>query len=327
MNALVMHHRPISGSKGTTPRSPVCSAGTLTFEDAPPRLASVAPQDAGGIMDFLNVVGSRRTIRWYKTWQPVATEKIQQILEVARLCTSPGNLQPWRAVVVWQDQLADDVREELLKAGNRQGGQVQAPVWIYWIADPTAISPQAFRTQLNQLLEVEAGPREYNFTEDIVERAIEGGEEAPEGMAPIHEFKNLPPEIAGAIAAQETNGACVMAVLAATDQGLGTALHMATRPSMVPRVKELLGVPEHCFPVWLQLVGYPAEDPNGGGQRPRRPFEELFFTERWGKTFKRDAEVVTRLEEKALLQPQGPALWRREEHRHLARMYGYDEIT
>jgi nitroreductase len=182
-------------------------------------------------MDFLDVVGSRRTIRWYKTWQPVATEEIQQILEVARLCTSPGNLQPWRAVVVWQDQLADDVREELLKAGNRQGGQVPAPVWIYWIADATAISPQAFRTQVNQLLEVEAGPREYNFTEDIVERAIEGGEEAPEGMAPIHEFKNLPPEIAGAIAAQETNGACVTAVLAATDQGLGPTQIPAGRPT------------------------------------------------------------------------------------------------
>src|SRR2546427_7676752 len=65
-------------------------------------------------MDFLQVVGDRRTIRWFKTWEQVPTEKIQRILEAVRLSTCPGNLQPWRAVVVVRDELDEAIREELL---------------------------------------------------------------------------------------------------------------------------------------------------------------------------------------------------------------------
>jgi nitroreductase len=47
-------------------------------------------------MDFNKVVGTRRSIRWFKSWEPVEREKIQRILEAVRLTTCPGNLQPWR---------------------------------------------------------------------------------------------------------------------------------------------------------------------------------------------------------------------------------------
>ena len=32
-------------------------------------------------MDFLQVVGDRRTIRWFKTWEQVPIDKIQRILD------------------------------------------------------------------------------------------------------------------------------------------------------------------------------------------------------------------------------------------------------
>ncbi len=57
-------------------------------------------------MDFLEVVGSRRSIRIFKPWQPVEKEKIQRILEVVRHTSCPGNLQPWRAIVVERDTLS-----------------------------------------------------------------------------------------------------------------------------------------------------------------------------------------------------------------------------
>jgi nitroreductase len=279
-------------------------------------------------VDFLKVVGSRRSIRWYKTWQPVPQEKIQRILEAARLCTSPGNLQPWRAVVVQRDELSDDVREELLKADNWQAGHVQAPVWIYWFADPTALALESFLQRTSELLDAEATAKEFGWDEKRIEAALAQGEEMPEGTAPIHEWSGLPIEIATAAAAQETNGACVVAVLAATNEGLSTALHMACKPSAAPRVKELLGVPEYCHPVWVQLLGYAAEDPNGGGQRPRLPFEQLFFQGKWGQPFPRDRAVTDKLEQEELIQAPAPAPGpaRREEHRNLARMYGYPEI-
>jgi nitroreductase len=277
-------------------------------------------------VDFLSVVGSRRTIRWFRAWQPVPKEKVQRILEVARLCTSPGNLQPWRAVVVERDELPIEVREELLKADNWQGAHVQAPLWIYWFADPEAISPESFLEQTYQLLEAEAAPREYGWDEQGIKEAFTQGVETPQGVAPIHEWYNLPPAIVGAMAAQETNGACVLAAMAAVNEGLGTALHVLSKPSMVPRVKELLGVPERCIPVWVQLVGYPAEDPSAGGQRPRRPFNELFFSGKWGEPFQRDNDIAEELKKEGLLQPEAPLPWRRDENRNLARMYGYPEI-
>lgn len=51
-------------------------------------------------------------------------------------------------------------------------------------------------------------------------------------------------------------------------------------------------MPEHFVPVWIQLVGHPAESSGGGGQRPGMSFEELFAAMRWGTPFVRDAAVV-----------------------------------
>jgi nitroreductase len=277
-------------------------------------------------VEFLKVVGSRRSIRWYKTWQPVEDEKIQRVLEAARLCTSPGNVQPWRAIVIKQHELDDDVREELLKADNWQGAHALAPVWIYWFADPMAAAPDTFLQRITELLQAGASPREWGWDEAAMKAGVELGETMPEGTAPIHEWHGLSLEVATAFCMQETNGACVLAALAAQNEGLGTALHMASKPSMGPRVKELLGIPEHCALVWLQLLGYPAEDPSGGGQRPRLPFEEIFFAGKYGTPLTRDKKVVEQLEEEGLIQPQAPFEWRSDEHRTLARMYGYPEI-
>ena len=53
-------------------------------------------------MEFLKVVGDRRSVRWFRPWEPVDPASVQRILETARWCGCPGNLQPWRAVVVVQ---------------------------------------------------------------------------------------------------------------------------------------------------------------------------------------------------------------------------------
>src|SRR6516225_801321 len=77
-------------------------------------------------MEFLEAVGSRRSIRWFKTWEKVPRESIQRILEVARLTTCPGNLQPWRAIVVERDEIDESTRDGLLGADNWQGAHTQA---------------------------------------------------------------------------------------------------------------------------------------------------------------------------------------------------------
>jgi hypothetical protein len=152
---------------------------------------------------------------------------------------------------------------------------------------------------------------------------IEKGTEPPEGIAPIEVLHGLPSEASAAIAAAETVGACAVAVLAAVNEGLGTGLHAIARPTKQDRVKEILGVPPHCVPVWVQLVGYPAESPKAGGQRPRERFGDLFFKGKWGIPYQRDEKVVEQLKKEGLLQDPAPLPHRFEELRNLARMYGY----
>jgi nitroreductase len=278
-------------------------------------------------MEFMRVAGNRRSIRYFKTWAPVPREKIQRILEVARQCTSPGNTQPWRAIVVHRNELSDEIRDELLAADHWQGAHTQAPVWIYWYGDASSCTPEAFASTAIPLFGP-AAPRAYGWDADAMRRAINEGIPMEEGAAAVHELlHSLPAEISAAVAVSETVGACGHAVLAAVNEGLGTCLHMIAAPSKQARVKEILKAPDHWVPVWLQLVGYPAEDMRAGGQRPKRDFEDIFFEGQYGTPYTRDPNVVKQLEEEGLLQEPMPLPSRNEELRFLARMYGYPEIV
>ncbi len=277
-------------------------------------------------MEFTNVVGSRRSIRWFRPWKPVEAEKIQRILESARLTGCPGNLQPWRAVVVEQSRLSDEDRTALLDAANHQRAHEQAPVWIYWFADPTAAAASAFTFQVRLGLEVGALATSAGWDAEAAASAIESGVVAPEGMPPLDQIvHDMPPEIAAVVASQETVGAITIATLAAVDAGLGTCLHIPTSPAGAPALYRVLGVPEHFLPVWLQLVGYPAESPDAGGARPREDYGALFSSGRWGEPMPRDPAVVEQLRAEGLLQPEAPLPGRAEELRHLGRMFGYPE--
>jgi nitroreductase len=277
-------------------------------------------------MEFNRLVGTRRSIRYFQTWKPVERDKIQRILETARWTTCPGNLQPWRAIVVYRDELDEDTREELLKADNWQGAHVQAPVWIYWFGDVMAARPDRFVENTIELLRVGAIPAAYGWAKETIVAAIEEGEETPEGMASIQEIlHDMTMEQSAMMAYAETVGASAVAALAAVNAGLGTCLHTVGRPSAVERVKEILDVPETWLPVWVQLVGYPAENAEAGGQRPRFPFETTFFERRFGQPLMPDPEVTRQLAEEGMIQAPAPLPGRDEELKFLARMYGYPE--
>ena len=49
-------------------------------------------------MDFKEVVGRRRSIRYFLPWRPVERLKVQTILEAARLASRAGNADFARAV-------------------------------------------------------------------------------------------------------------------------------------------------------------------------------------------------------------------------------------
>lgn len=271
---------------------------------------------------FLQVVGSRRSIRWFKSWQPVERSKVQRILETARMTASPGNLQPWRAIVVDVGELDAADRECLLNANNRQGHQLLAPIWIYWYADPSAAVPSAFLESVRTLLGLDALPAVFGWSEEAARAAIEEGAPVPVGMPAldlaVHE---LPAETSVLIAAQEASAAIKLATLAAVNEGLGTCLITIAAPNRHDAVRSVLDVPPHFVPIWLQLVGYPSEGWEAGGQRPRAAFETLFASRRWGTPFARDSEVVEELRREGLLQPSAPLPGRDEEVRRLTQMF------
>lgn len=124
------------------------------------------------------------------------------------------------------------------------------------------------------------------------------------------------------LAAVETGLSICQAMLAAVDEGLGTLLTAFNRQ----RAGELLGVPEHWIPLWVQLVGYSAESAEAGGQRPRTEgWDEVFHEGRYGTPFIRDPDVTEALRAQSMIQQDAPIAWRKREVRALSRMFGLPE--
>jgi len=81
-------------------------------------------------VDVLESIKKRRSIRKYQT-RPVENEKINVVLEAARLAPSANNQQPWHFIVVTEPE----VRESLRLSYNEEWF-VQAPVIVVVCADP-----------------------------------------------------------------------------------------------------------------------------------------------------------------------------------------------
>jgi len=76
-------------------------------------------------MEVLDVIRDRRSVRAFKR-RPVEEEKLNRVLEAARLAPSARNMQEWKFVVV-RDKAT---RERLAEAANRQHFVGRAPVVI-----------------------------------------------------------------------------------------------------------------------------------------------------------------------------------------------------
>ena len=255
-------------------------------------------------MELRRAIGNRRSIRFLRPYRPVEPEKIQRMLEAARIASHWGNVQSLRAVVVFRDSAPPEVIEAI--QAPIAGFQIRlAPVVIVWYLDTRAVDEQANR--LRELLE--AGALGFG----------EGKREALE--------KQLIPILQNMLDALKMPGlneidcgqGIAQATLMAFEQGLGTC---CLGTPNTDRIRERLGLPESCRVLLLQTVGYPAECPEAGGQRPRRPFEELFHMNGYGKPFPRSPEVVEELRRDGMLQDPAPLPWREAELEFLKNALG-----
>lgn len=258
-------------------------------------------------MEFKRVVGTRRSIRWFKPWKPVEREKIQVMLEAANRASRSMNADYPRALIVNRDEIPLEVREALRNPTTSTNLDL-APVYIFWYFDMGYV--HGVQDRLKELVSQHALSPSHGWTKTYVDEFL-----WPQVLKPIAE-NTMALLFMGAT---ETGIAICNAINAAVDQGLGTCLHAFTSPE---KVKEAFGVPDSWIPVWLQLVGYPLEEPEAGGQRPRKPLSELFFEGHCSRPFQEDPEVTEYLKKEGMIQTPGPLPYREQEVKMLSRMFG-----
>lgn len=76
-------------------------------------------------MDVFEAISNRRSIRKYKN-TPVEAEKLDKILEAARIAPSASNRQKWKFIIVKKSE----TREKLVNAAHGQKFVGEAPITI-----------------------------------------------------------------------------------------------------------------------------------------------------------------------------------------------------
>lgn len=255
-------------------------------------------------MELREVIGRRRSMRFLLPYKPVEPEKIQRMLEAARLASHWGNVNSLRAVVVFRDSAPAEVLASL--NAPIAGFQIRlAPVVIVWYLDTAAVDEQADR--LRELLA--AGALGFGA----------GKQEALERqLIPIFDSirEHLKEPGLGEV---DCGQGIAQATLMAFEQGLGTCC--LGSPNL-DQIRVNLGMPDTCRLLLLQTVGYPAESAEAGGQRPRQAFEQLFHMNRYGTPFPRSTDVVEELKRDGMIQAPAPAPWREQELDYLKHALG-----
>jgi nitroreductase len=252
-------------------------------------------------MELREAIGRRRSIRFLLPHKPVELDKIQRMLEAARLASHWGNINSLRAIVIERDKAPKEVLDALPSPVG--GYQIQlAPIVIVWYLETAATDQAAER--IGELVDVGAVGYGKNKRQVFDEK-----------VAPM--FRNLGDilKVPG-LNEVDCGQGIAQATLMAFEQGLGTCFLGTGDPDGVRRK---LGLPDSCRLLLTQTVGYPAESPEAGGQRPRLPFETLFQLNGYDNPFPRSPEVVEELRRDGMIQAPAPLPWREAELEYLRR--------
>jgi nitroreductase len=259
-------------------------------------------------MELREAIGRRRSIRFLKPYKLVEREKIQMMFEAARIASHWGNVQSLRGVAVFRDSAAPEVLEKI--QAIVLGWQLKiAPVIIVWYVQPDAVDDQADRLRAI----TRAGAMGFGGPEARM-KALE------EQLIPL--FDNLKEALKQpGLNEIDCGQGIAQATLMAYELGLGTCCLGSPHG---PAILQALGVPEPARMLLLQTVGYPLEDWEAGGQRPRIGFEELFHIDHFSQPFARDPEVVEELARDGVFTAPGPLPGRDEELEWLKEALGLE---
>ena len=208
-------------------------------------------------MDVSEAIKKRRSIRKFKP-DPIPEEKIRLLLESARLAPSGTNTQPWRFVVIKDN----DTKKKLQEAAHNQRHIGRAPVIIVCCADLKAF--KEFPKRVDELIESGALPERTR--EVFIPYLKKGMDTVTKDALMVAAAANV------AIAVEHI-------VLQAVEIGLGTCW---VRWYEDNKVKEILDIPEHVEVMALLPIGVPDEDPS---RRPRLELDQLVNGEKYGEGY------------------------------------------
>jgi len=262
-------------------------------------------------MELKEVIGWRRSIRFYLPFRPVEREKVQKMLEAARRASCVGNVGNTRAIVIWKEQASEELMQALTPPLGYQQMQT-ASCFIVWYSDSAAYEVNKWIDDLKGLAEMRRLGSDVEETKQLIEQSLRPI------FTPMWQQAGV-----GPLAFMDLGQAVAQATLVAYDEGLGTCC--MSSPVMLDKLTKLVKLPETATVVCVMSVGYPAESREAGGQTLRHPFEELFFEMEYGRSFKEDPQVVEDLKQAKLIQEPAPLPWRDEELKYVVRALGIEE--
>lgn len=191
-------------------------------------------------MDFLELASRRQSTRKYDINRPVEPEKIERIIEAARLAPSACNAQPWHFVVVNEAELID---EAVGAISNPAEGETQPVHFV--IVDEPELKNKVADAASARLLGMN------HFTK-----------QAPIHILLVEEKVNLSSGIGGVIkdkhfAYVDIGIAASHICLAAEAEGLGSCILGWFNES---KIKKLLNIPDSKRVILDILIGYPAQE-------------------------------------------------------------------
>jgi len=122
-------------------------------------------------MELKEILGRRRTIRFYLPHRPVEREKIQKMLEAARRASCVGNVNATSAIVIWREQASKELMQAITPPLGYQQMQT-APVFILWYQETAAYEIEKWIGNLKDL----ADQRRIGIDPEETKAMVDGGD-------------------------------------------------------------------------------------------------------------------------------------------------------
>jgi nitroreductase len=259
--------------------------------------------------DLFDVLGSRRSIRYFKPHRKVERWKIEMIFQAGHRSSRAINGSFLKAVAVERDGMDPETRDAL-KTPTNTSDLDMAPLYIFTYANKQAALGGPPR--LKDLYDRGAFSPAIGWSHEFADSVV--GETILKPMAGLEEEAIW-------IGSVEAAQSIANMLLMIHTLGLGACCKSFVAPSIQASLK----VPDDFHPIWMILVGYPAEDKNAGGQRPRPPIEDDYFFGDFDTPFETTDPVTLELRRRRLLQRVAPEPWREGEVRAVSRSFGLPE--